>query len=281
MVDVNPVNKSTSVSVSSSGTVSQIKTTTPQNYYDGLSKQWAISEDKVQGLDYSSKYYAQKAQENSQGALNALENVENVTTNAIDQITTTKNETVNNIYNISSQTQQEITELEETLKADLEATKTNAIDEVVENKANAIDEIETTVEEGTQELNKIKEEAANLLEDASDIVVSRLAIDVSNATSETKENIISWSLPDYSAITTYTFGTAVPSDGYVCAQVKVAAGATATITIDGVNAFPFGSRGTNPWTHSPLFPVCKGQVVDCNNTQGIDSSYFMPLKGAN
>ena len=53
MVDVNPVNKNTSVNVSSSGTVSQIKTTTPQNYYDGLSKQWAISEDKVQGLDYS------------------------------------------------------------------------------------------------------------------------------------------------------------------------------------------------------------------------------------
>ena len=92
---------------------------------------------------------------------------------------------------------------------------------------------------------------------------------------------ISWSLPDYSAITTYTFGTAVPSDGYVCAQVKVAAGTTATITIDGVNTFLFGSRGTSPWTHSPLFPVCKGQVVDCNNTQGIDSSYFMPLKGAN
>ena len=146
---------------------------------------------------------------------------------------------------------------------------------------NAKKDIEQSSAENIEELNKIKEEAANLLEEASDIVVSRLAIDVSNATSETKENIISWSLPDYSAITTYTFGTAVPSDGYVCAQVKVAAGTTATITIDGVNTFLFGSRGTSPWTHSPLFPVCKGQVVDCNNTQGIDSSYFMPLKGAN
>lgn len=144
MVDVNPVNKNTTVSVNSSGSVSQIRTTTPQNYYDGLAKQWAISEDKVQGLDYSSKYYAQQAKENSQEALSALENVETVTTNAINQITTTKNETVDGIYNISSQTQQEITELKETLKTDLENTKVSAVTQLSKEAQEQLQKIEST-----------------------------------------------------------------------------------------------------------------------------------------
>ena len=93
MVDVNPVNKNTTVSVNSSGSVSQIKTTTPQNYYDGLAKQWAIDEDLVQGIDYSSKHYAQESEKSAKNAKAYAEQVGTVKNEAISEINLTKNET--------------------------------------------------------------------------------------------------------------------------------------------------------------------------------------------
>ncbi len=51
------------IKVSSAGTKTVINASTPQNYYDGLAKQWAISNSMVQGQDYSSKYYAGKSKE--------------------------------------------------------------------------------------------------------------------------------------------------------------------------------------------------------------------------
>ena len=123
MVDINPVNKNTVVNVNSSGSVSEIKTTTPQHYYDGLAKQWAISADKVQGLDYSSKYYAEKSRESAQNAQAFVEQVNNVKNEAITEITTTKNETIDGLFNISNTSKEEILQIEENAIKNIEEIK--------------------------------------------------------------------------------------------------------------------------------------------------------------
>lgn len=158
MVDINPVNKNTVVNVNSSGSVSEIKTTTPQHYYDGLAKQWAINVDKVQGLDYSSKYYAEKSKESAQNAQAYAEQVNNVKNEAITEITTTKNETIDRLFNISNTSKEEISQAEQTAITNIESSKNDVIDELVQNKSNAIGEIEQTSSDGIEELNKIKVE---------------------------------------------------------------------------------------------------------------------------
>lgn len=128
MVDVNPVNKNTSVNVSSSGSVSQIKTTTPQNYYDGLAKQWAIGEDKIQGLDYSSKYYAEKSKESALKAQNYVDEVNIIKNETVTEITTLKNETVDSVLNTSNTTKEEILDIEEEIVKNIEEIKTDSVE---------------------------------------------------------------------------------------------------------------------------------------------------------
>ena len=130
MVDVNPVNKNTSVSVSSSGSVSQIKTTTPQNYYDGLAKQWAIDENLVQGIDYSSKHYAQESAKSAQNAQAYTEQVGNIKNEAVNEINATKNETTGIIQDISNATIQNINEIKNSAVTDIDTTKEETLSQI-------------------------------------------------------------------------------------------------------------------------------------------------------
>ena len=69
MVDVNTQNKTISVNVSSSGVSSNVNASGDTTmYYSNKAREWAISNRIVDGVDYSSKYYAGRA---NQSALNA------------------------------------------------------------------------------------------------------------------------------------------------------------------------------------------------------------------
>lgn len=144
MVDVNPINKNTVVNVNSSGSVSEIKTTTPQHYYDGLAKQWAISADKVQGLDYSSKYYAEKSRESAQNAQAYVEQVNNVKNEAITEITTTKNETIDGLFNISNTSKEEILQIEENAIKNIEEIKEDSKELIIKEAQEQLKNIEST-----------------------------------------------------------------------------------------------------------------------------------------
>ena len=61
MVDVSTNDNTIGINVSSAGQKSSIGFVTPQSYYDGLAKQWAISESLVNNEDYSSKHYAEES----------------------------------------------------------------------------------------------------------------------------------------------------------------------------------------------------------------------------
>ena len=75
MVDVSSQNNSVSINVSSSGNSASINATPDTAlYYSEKSREWAISDRIVDSKDYSSKYYANKANQsanNAQGFENA------------------------------------------------------------------------------------------------------------------------------------------------------------------------------------------------------------------
>ena len=150
MVDVNPVNKNTSVNVSSSGSVSQIKTTTPQNYYDGLAKQWAIDDGLVQGIDYSSKHYAQESAKSAQDAQAYTEQIGTIKEEAITEIGNTKNETIQIVQNASSNTIQSVAMLKESTLAEIENIKEDTINTIEASGTEALKDLEKEAQKQLQ-----------------------------------------------------------------------------------------------------------------------------------
>lgn len=64
-----------------------------ETFYNGLAKEWAISPDLVQGIDYSSKYYAGQA-ENAKNSLLNNESFVNVS-NSLEDIVAVANDLSN------------------------------------------------------------------------------------------------------------------------------------------------------------------------------------------
>ena len=121
MVDVNTQNKTISVNVSSSGVSSNVNASGDTTlYYSNKAKEWAISNRIVDGVDYSSKYYAGRANQSAlnaqsfaQSALETLNNVDNKVQEAIDNIETQKQDTITEIQNIATTQKEEIENLSE------------------------------------------------------------------------------------------------------------------------------------------------------------------------
>ena len=68
-----------------------------QNYYDGLAKKWAVSDELVNCEDYSAKYYANEAKQKADSAISgAQEALESLTT-AKTEINTAKENAINEI----------------------------------------------------------------------------------------------------------------------------------------------------------------------------------------
>jgi len=95
MPNVQSQNNNISVNVSggyNSGTVKVINDMS--QYYANKAKEWAISEDAVEGSNHSSKYYAEQAQT----AYDNLEaNIDTLTEESIEEITTVKDNAIEEI----------------------------------------------------------------------------------------------------------------------------------------------------------------------------------------
>lgn len=141
MVDVNTQNKTISVNVSSSGVSSNVNASGDTTlYYSNKAREWAISNRIVDGVDYSSKYYAGRA---NQSALNAqsfaqsaqesynnfqqsvdgaLSNIDSSVQGAIDEINNTKTDIITDIEFVADGEKQEIQELADNAKDDIKST---------------------------------------------------------------------------------------------------------------------------------------------------------------
>lgn len=139
MVDVNTQNKTISVNVSSSGVSSNVNASgDTSHYYSEKAREWAISNRIVDGVDYSSKYYANKS---NQSALNAqsfaqsaqdsynnfqqsvdgvLSDIDSSVQEGVDVINNTKTEIINDIELVANGEKQEIEELADLIKENAE-----------------------------------------------------------------------------------------------------------------------------------------------------------------
>ena len=103
MVDVSSQNNSVSINVSSSGTSASIKATPDTAlFYSEKSREWAISNRIVDGVDYSSKYYANKANESATKAEKVIEDVKSeaqTQISAIQDVSILEQEQIQEIIN--------------------------------------------------------------------------------------------------------------------------------------------------------------------------------------
>lgn len=93
MVKVNTNSNTIKVNAASAGRASNLSIGTPQSYYDGLAKEWAISDNLVQGIDYSSKYYANIAKSNADSSKANLDSVRD----AAEEVIAAKDNALNDI----------------------------------------------------------------------------------------------------------------------------------------------------------------------------------------
>lgn len=93
MVDVSSRNNRINVNVSSAGNKYSVDFGTCQEYYDGAAKEWAISDNLVQGIDYSSKYYANIAKSNADSSKANLDSVRD----AAEEVIAAKDNALNDI----------------------------------------------------------------------------------------------------------------------------------------------------------------------------------------
>ena len=163
MVDVNTQNKTISVNVSSSGVSSNVNASgDASRYYSEKAREWAISNRIVDGVDYSSKYYAGRA---NQSALNA----QSFAQSAQDSYKQFQ-DTVSDSLNIIDNKVQEATE-------NIEAQKQGTITEIQDISVTQKQEIENLSE---QEQNKI----VNLGID------TRANVDLSNLSSDGEKHFL-------------------------------------------------------------------------------------------
>ena len=113
---------------------------------------------------------------------------------------------------------------------------------------------------------------SSLFNGKADIDLSNAA---SNASASAKKIIDGWGMPDYSAITSYTPGNAVPSNGFVFITTYLY-DKFPTISVNGVLVIDQGNGNYN-CTTSLAVPVYTGDKVTHNGT--LKSAYFVPCKG--
>ena len=135
MVDVNAQNKTISVNVLSSGVSSSVNASGDTTlYYSNKAREWAISNRIVDGVDYSSKYYAEKS---NQSALNsqsfaksaqdsykqfqnsvdgALSNIDSSVQGAISEINNAKTDIITNVEFVADGEKEEIRYLANDIK---------------------------------------------------------------------------------------------------------------------------------------------------------------------
>lgn len=154
MVDVNTQNKTISVNVSSSGVSSNVNASSDaSSYYSNKAREWAISNRIVDGVDYSSKYYANISKTNAlqsaetrellQGEYNEYsQNLSDIATtegnNAISAIQAQQTTSVNAVKTEGT-TQVNLAKAQATAAADSATQASNVVKEVEEDLASKVD----------------------------------------------------------------------------------------------------------------------------------------------
>jgi hypothetical protein len=166
MVDVSSQNNSVSINVSSSGNSASINATPDMAmYYSEKSREWAISNRIVDGVDYSSKYYANKAEEsasNAQGFESAIRDVYNgflgETTEAIENVQGARDEAIANIETSRVEAIDSINSTKTTILNDIEFVadgEKKEIEDLADEIKDNGDTVNTAIEAGVERLNSI------------------------------------------------------------------------------------------------------------------------------
>lgn len=112
MVDVSSQNNSVSINVSTSGNSASIKATPDMaQYYSEKSREWATSNKIVDGVDYSSKYYANKANESATKAESAKQLVTEAKDGVIAEVKQEAQVQISTIQQVSQLEQEEVQEV--------------------------------------------------------------------------------------------------------------------------------------------------------------------------
>lgn len=138
MVEINSKVNSVKINVASLGTKAVVGILSNQTYYEGLAKQWAVSDSIVDGVDYSAKYYANQAKILAENLQNTADNVINVKNAAIVEIKKEGNGQIEKVQAVTSN-----------LATKAEATYTAGTGISVEN--NVISNTQTSAEWGNIE----------------------------------------------------------------------------------------------------------------------------------
>ena len=152
MVDVSSQNNSVSINVSSSGNSASIKATPDTAlYYSEKSREWAISDRIVDGVDYSSKYYAQQSGVNAQKVVESENNVKEI---------------YNTLLEESSSISGEIREAGNETLTNIETVKNEAIDSINSSKTTILNDIEFVADGEKKEIEDLIDTGKDELKEA-------------------------------------------------------------------------------------------------------------------
>ena len=147
-------NKSQRVTVSSANVGTEITASSDTGkFWAQNAKNWAVSENIVDGEDYSSKYYANKSKSYAQNA----ESFEAAT-----------RETYDNFINLSNETTDAITGLKQTAVTEIEDIKSSSVVDINATVDAGIADINNTVNDGIADINNTKTTILNDIEFVAD-----------------------------------------------------------------------------------------------------------------
>ena len=163
MVDVSSQNNSVSINVSSSGNSASIKATPDTAlYYSEKSREWAISDRIVDGKDYSSKYYANKAQTSANNAKTYADNAQSVLVQ---------------VQNVGSEVVEEINTTKTSAVSSVNTTKTSAITEINNTKTTAVNAVNTSKNQALNDIEKESSSIINFKEEVSAELENKVDLD--------------------------------------------------------------------------------------------------------
>ena len=107
----------------------------------------------------------------------------------------------------------------------------------------------------------------------------KLDLDLGNISNVSKETIVMWGIPDYTAgVSKSTSGFTADKNGLVKVRVLVN-NSTRTVYVNGVNVLVIGIAATQNLDVSGMFSVKAGDVITVSNASGISSIVFYPFLG--
>ena len=109
----------------------------------------------------------------------------------------------------------------------------------------------------------------------SELFNGKLDLDLGNASNTTKETIVGWGIPDYTAIVSITNPYTAPSNGFI--KYVHLANQGLTPKIDGIEVDFAPGAGANYDIVSLLFPISKGSVFNFPQS----TAKFIPCQGVN